>query len=70
MTGFSTVKYMREIVTAVALMFTLVYGDAVRKDEDILPRAYLFLNINKLFLFISSLSIILCHYFTLLRYCT
>jgi hypothetical protein len=38
MISFSTVKYMRESVTAVALVFELVYGDVVRKDEDISPR--------------------------------
>lgn len=38
MTNYSTVKYVRESVTAVALIFALVYVDAVRKDEDISPR--------------------------------
>jgi len=38
MSSFSTVKYMRGSVTAVVLMFALVYDDAVRKDGDISPR--------------------------------
>jgi hypothetical protein len=31
MTSFSTINYMREGVTAVALMFALIYDDAVEK---------------------------------------